>query len=69
MTTTDAETTNVANRAENTKPVTIQLRDDLLQKLKILAILQESTVSDLLAESAAVLVKRDLKKLMNRIEP
>ena len=68
MTTVDAETTNTANRSENTKPVTIQLRDDLLQKLKIVAILQELTVSDLLAESAAGLVKRDLKKLLSRIE-
>jgi len=55
-------------RAENAKPVTIQLRDDVLQKLKIVAILQETSVGELLAEAAASLVKRDLKKLLGRLE-
>jgi hypothetical protein len=55
-------------RTENAKPVTIQLRDDVLQKLKIVAILQETSVGELLAEAAAALVKRDLKKLLGRLE-
>lgn len=57
-----------AARPENAKPVTIQLRDDVLQKLKIVAILQETTVGELLADAAASLVKRDLKKLLGRLE-
>lgn len=57
-----------AARAENAKPVTIQLRDDILQRLKIVAILQETTVGELLADAAASLVKRDLKKLLGRLE-
>jgi hypothetical protein len=55
-------------RPENCKPVTIQLRDDLLQKLKIVAILQDSSVGDLLADAAAAVVKRDLKKLLGKLE-
>lgn len=56
-------------RPENSKPVTIQLRDDVLQRLKIVAILQDTSVGDLLAEAAATLVKRDLKKLLAKLEP
>ena len=55
-------------RTEIAKPVTIQLRDDILQKLKSVAILQETSVGELLAEAAASLVKRDLKKLLGRLE-
>jgi hypothetical protein len=55
-------------RPDNLKPVTIQIRDDILQKLKVVAILQDSTVSDLLADAAAHLVKRDLKKLIAKLE-
>lgn len=54
--------------APDTKPVTIQLREDVLQKLKIVAILQESSISDLLADAANALVKRDLKKLLGKLE-
>lgn len=55
-------------KPENTKPITIQLRDDVLQKLKIVAILQETSVSDLLADAASALVRRDLKKLLGKLE-
>lgn len=54
--------------APDTKPVTIQLREDVLQKLKIVAILQDSSISDLLADAANALVKRDLKKLLGKLE-
>ena len=65
----DAAAANASLRPENSKPVTIQLRDDVLQKLKIVAILQETSVSELLADAAASLVKRDLKKLLGKLEP
>jgi len=70
MTTPSDSSTVSSNgaRTENAKPVTIQLRDDVLQKLKIVAILQETSVGELLAEAAAALVKRDLKKLLGRLE-
>jgi hypothetical protein len=70
MTTTADSSTASANaaRTENAKPVTIQLREDVLQKLRIVAILQETTVGELLADAAASLVKRDLKKLLGRLE-
>ncbi len=60
---------NGVARAENSKPVTIQLRDDVLRRLKILAILQETSVGELLADAAAGLIKRDLKKLLGKLEP
>jgi hypothetical protein len=60
---------NGAARPENAKPVTIQLRDDVLQRLKIVAILQDTSVGELLADAAAALVKRDLKKLLGKLEP
>jgi hypothetical protein len=67
---TDPTTTgNGAPRPENSKPVTIQLRDDVLQRLKIVAILQDTSVGELLADAAAALVKRDLKKLLGKLEP
>jgi hypothetical protein len=65
----DASAVTGSLRPENSKPVTIQLRDDVLQKLKIVAILQETSVSELLADAAAALVKRDLRKLLGKLEP
>ena len=66
MTTSDA--TLSAARAENLKPVTIQLHDETLQKLKIVAILQDKSISELLADAATALVRRDLKKLWIKLE-
>lgn len=68
MTSPSDATTAASGRPDNVKPVTIQIRDDVLQKLKVVAILQDSTVSDLLADAAAHLVKRDLKKLIAKLE-
>jgi hypothetical protein len=67
-TATDSAASAAATRSENLKPITIQLRDDVLQKLKIVAILQETSVGELLADAASSLVKRDLKKLLTRLE-
>jgi hypothetical protein len=60
---------NGTTRPETSKPITIQLRDDVLQRLKIVAILQDTSVGELLADAAAALVKRDLKKLLGKLEP
>lgn len=60
---------NGFSRSENSKPVTIQVRDDVLQRLKIVAILQDTSVGELLADAASALVKRDLKKLLGKLEP
>lgn len=71
MTASTDHTTNGTGttRPENSKPITIQLRDDVLQRLKIVAILQDTSVGELLADAAATLVKRDLKKLLGKLEP
>lgn len=68
MTASSESTSGAPPRADNLKPVTIQLRDDVLQKLRIVAILQDSSVSDLLADAAAAVVRRDLKKLLGKLE-
>lgn len=53
--------------AEPTKPITIMLPDDVLKKLKIVAIVRETSVGELLAEAAAGVVKRELKKALSKI--
>lgn len=68
MTTPSDSAPSTAARPDNLKPITIQLRDDLLQKLRIVAILQETSVSELLADVATTLVRRDLKKLLGKLE-
>lgn len=68
MTTPSDSPSSTAARPDNLKPITIQLRDDLLQKLRIVAILQETSVSELLADVATTLVRRDLKKLLGKLE-
>jgi len=64
---TDVAAANVSTRPECTKPITIMLPDDLLKKLKIVAIVRETTVSELVAEAAAGVVKKELKKALSKI--
>lgn len=63
----DVATANGASSPEPTKPVTIALPDDLLRKLKVVAIVREVSVSELLAEAAAMVVRRELKKALAKI--
>ena len=58
---------NGAATPEPTKPITIMLPDDVLKKLKIVAIVRETSVSELLAEAAAAVVKKELKKALSKI--
>ena len=62
-----AASTNGTSAPEPTKPVTIMLPDDLLKKLKVVAIVRETSVSELVAEAAAGVVKRELKKALSKI--
>ena len=64
---TDVTATNGATRIESTKPITIMLPDDLLKKLKIVAIVRETSVGELLAEAAAGVVRKELKKALSKI--
>lgn len=52
---------------EPTKPITIMLPDDVLKKLKIVAIVKETSVSELVAEAAAGVVRRDLKRALTKV--
>jgi len=56
-----------AASAEPTKPITIMLPDDVLKKLKIVAIVRETSVSELVADAAAGVVRRELKKALSKI--
>lgn len=49
------------------KPITIMLPDDLLKKLKVVAIVRETSVSELVAEAAGTVVRRELKKALSKI--
>ncbi len=53
--------------AEAAKPITIMVPEGTLRKLKVVAILKDTTVSDLLAEAAAAVVKRDLRKVLGKL--
>jgi hypothetical protein len=64
---TDTTATSGTFRPESNKPITVMLPDDLLKKLKIVAIVRETSVSDLVAEAAAAVVKRELKKALSKI--
>jgi len=59
--------TNGASRVE-TKPLTIALPDDVLKKLKIVAIVRETSVSELVADAAVGVVRRELKKALAKLE-
>jgi len=58
---------NGASHGEPTKPITIMLPDDTLKKLKIVAIVRETSVSELVAEAAAGVVRRELRKALTKI--
>lgn len=62
-----AHPNNGSSAPEPTKPITIMLPDDLLKKLKIVAIVRETSVSELVAEAAVGVVKRELKKALSKI--
>jgi len=55
-------------RGDATKPLTIMVAEDILRKLKIVAIMKETSVSELLAEAATAVVKRDLKKVLGKLD-
>jgi len=58
---------NGTARPEPTRPITIMLPDSVLKKLKVVAILKETTVSDLLADAAVAVVRRELKRALGKI--
>jgi len=63
----DPSPANGTARPEPTRPITIMLPDSVLKKLKVVAILKETTVSDLLADAAVAVVRRELKRALGKI--
>jgi len=60
--------TNGAPRTEATKPLTVMLPEDLLRKLKVIAVLRDKSISEIVADHVEGLVKRDLKKVLAKLE-
>ena len=52
---------------EPAKPITIMLPDDVLKRLKVVAIVRETSVSELVADAAAGVVRKELKKALSMI--
>jgi hypothetical protein len=65
--TTTSAPPNGTSPAEPNKPITIMLPDDVVKKLKIVAIVRETSVGELVAEAALGVVKRELKKALSKI--
>ena len=57
-----------ADRSENAKPVTIPIPEEIVRRLKVIAIIRDTTIGELLVEAAAAIVRRDLKKALVRLE-
>jgi len=55
------------SHADSAKPITIMLPDDVLKKLKIIAIMRNVSVSEVLADAAVSVVRRDLKKFLGKL--
>jgi len=52
---------------EPVRPITIPVSEDVLRKLKIIAIVRNTSVGELLADAAAGIVKRDLRKALAKL--
>ena len=63
-----APSTNGSPRTEATKPLTVMLPEDLLRKLKVIAVLRDKSISEIVADHVEGLVRRDLKKVLARLE-
>jgi hypothetical protein len=63
----DRSATTAGNQTEPTKPITIALAEDVLKKLRIIAIVKESSVTALISEAAAGVVRRELKKALSKL--
>jgi hypothetical protein len=57
----------VGDRTESMKPITIMLPDDISKRLKVIAILRETSVSELVADAAAGVVRKELKKALAKL--
>ena len=63
----DRSSTSTGNQTEPTKPLTIALGEDVLKKLRIIAIVKETSVTALISEAAAGVVRRELKKALAKL--
>ena len=59
---------NSAGRAEGAKPLTVMLPEDLLRKLRVIAVLRGRSVSEIVVDHVEGLVKRDLKKALAKLD-
>jgi hypothetical protein len=66
-TSADRSATSTGNQTEPTKPITISLSEDILKKLRIIAIVKGSSVTALVAEAASSVVRKELKKALAKL--
>lgn len=55
-------------KTEPTKPVTIVLAEDLVRKLKLIAVMKDASISTVIEGYVAKLVKADIKKMIGKLE-
>ena len=63
-----ASSTNAHPRTETNKPLTVMLPEDLLRRLKVIAVLRDKSISEIVADHVEGLVRRDLKKALSKLE-
>lgn len=59
---------NPAARQESTKALTLVLPETLLRRLRVIAVLKNKSVSEIVCEHIDVIVKRDLRKLIGKLD-
>ena len=55
-------------RSDATKPLTVMLSEDLLRRLKVIAVLKDTSVSEIVAEHIGAIVRRDRKKAIAKLD-
>jgi len=66
-TSADRSTTSSGSAAEPTKPITILLGEDILKRLRIIAIVKEVSMNSLISEAMAGVVRKEMKRALAKL--
>jgi hypothetical protein len=64
----ESASSNGTVRAEATRPLTVMLPEDLLRKLRVIAVVRGRSISEIVLDHVEALVKRDLKKTLAKLD-
>ncbi|MEI9942216.1 MAG: hypothetical protein WDO69_33790 [Pseudomonadota bacterium] len=64
----ESASSNDTVRTEPTKPLTVMLPEDLLRKLRVIAVVRGRSVSEIVVDHVEGLVRRDLKKALAKLD-